>query len=527
MKFVGGVLCAFFTCALVGLTSQFACAQTAPSGSLSPGFQACEQPLNLIDYYGLRHTSWTIEMMSVQPPFVLGIVRNGQTEQRAIWVHNMGPDGTLDSSDLNFNQLFFIGDLPSSPVHLTVSKSGLIAFVIADPSTRGREYPDPNWTAPTQTQPTQPMISVHEDEILVTCYYANCGATIQEVKRFRPKYHVAYSTPTQPAFMPDGVITSLLWEESPNGLSELVYAYAQYDNNIIQSPPWELNPPSNPPPFPVPHIAIERFFPLYNSGLNIAYQPTNGGTDGTFFSLSKSISSPFGGIPVGSSFLVERSVGSLSLTGGLGLQEYSDYSPQFVPGVGVSYTMTVLSDWTDGPQSPFWMGAVNSGSRLFTLGHSRVAGYPEERIAIRAKLESSYPSLSQIERDLVFRSSANGYVASDMPIGPQNDDRNLISMFLMDHPYSLNSSLAGSLTVALETQPGIMSREKRTQLYRYQPSLVTGQPGNFVPYKEVLTQSAAYQAFWLWGAGGDYVYGLLDRYQPTPAQRDWALVKCP
>lgn len=527
MKFLGGVVFSVLLVSGGGLNSNLSFAQTAPAGTLSPGFQACEQPLNLIDYYGLRGSPWTIQMMSVQPPFVLGVVRNTQTDQRAIWVHDMGPDNTLDSNDLNYNQLYFIGDLPSSPVHLTISKAGLIAFLIADPSTQGREYPDPNWTGPTQTQPTQPMISVHADEILVTCYYANCGATIQEVKRFRPKYHVAYSTPTQPAFMPDGVITSLLWEESPSGISELVYAYAQYDNDIIQSPPWMPNPSSNPPPFPVPHTAIERFFPLYNSGLNIAYQPTNGGTDATAFNLPKSLSSPFGGISGGSSFLVERSVGSLALTGGTSLREFFDFSPQFVPGVGVNYTNTVLSDWTDGPQSPFWMGTINSDARLSTLGHSRVTGFPEEKIAIRAKLESSYPSQSQVERDLVFRSSINGFLPGDLPIGPQDDDRNLISVFLMDHPFSVNPNLAGSLALALETQPGIFQREKRTQIYRYQPSLVGGQPGNFVPYKEVLTQSSTYQAFWMWGAGGDYVYGLLDRYQPLPAQRDWAMVKCP
>jgi hypothetical protein len=516
-------ICVFLFSFLI-VTGVFA--QTAAQGTLSPGFQACETPVKLDDFYGLRGSGWKVAWVSIQGSYLLGIIRptSGNMERYGVWVQNMGSDDTLDPSDFNNNQLTYIHTFPKMPLSAKISASGMLAFILEDPFATPRTFPDPNWVWTTVT-PNQPTIEVMPDSILYTCFAPACAQTIREVKRFTPTSHVAYTSPAGVNFMLDGSITQFHWDEQSSGLAELVYSYVQFENPIKYYPPWLMGAPAVPtPPYIPPHTAIERFEPMSGVSTTLAYRPTNGGLDGSSYTLSKTLQSPYPGTQQ-NEFMAVFSTGSMSLSGGTYLMEFFKFAPDTTYSAPFPYVETSLTDWMDGPQSGTWSGGWMSDYTRATLGMSQSIANPSETVAIRTRRETNLVS-SQL-RDLVFRSSLNNFTGPDIPISPVDDLREVNGIWLMDHHTPQLPMGQRALLAAVETQPAYNHNQKRTQIYKYQPSLTPGQVGTFAPYKEVLVQGGGAQTYWNWGAGGSYVYGLLDTYIPAPQSRDWAVIRCP
>ena len=259
----------------------------------------------------------------------------------------------------------------------------------------------------------------------------------------------------------------------------------------------------------------------------MAYQATNGGQDASSFLLTDSAQTEqVSGIwPSYFGFFYH---GTLALTGGIQLGDAFVLSQD--PGFGSSSSywgaMNTILDWEDGPSSYLWVRPWKSGPRQSSVGiaHSLVNGH--ETIALRTVLEST-STISIQKRDLVFRSSLNGYAGPDIPITPTEDWRDISAAFVMDHPVLPPTAGLGTMTVALDTWPFAAYSQKRTQIYQYHPSPIAGQIGSFVPYKEVLV-TAPNQVFALYGATSTHVWGIHDDYSlPGPKVRDWVIVRCP
>lgn len=520
-----GKLCIAWAFALFSLTAS---AQTAPNGQLSPGFQSCDPPQRLSSFYDIDNGHWKIVRVHMNGRFMVMVGQYIGPKQNPtdpdifpVWVQDLGNDGILTSSDFDIGvSTHYIMTLPQ-PTLVSISKSGLLAFTMSDPTTAGRTYDDPLWVASPQN-PTQTTVSVPMDEVVMTCFFASCSSTVKLVKRFMPIYHLTYSSATATYMQLDGSITGLHWESVPGGgfgSEYLMYSYVQYQNSLLQFPPWEKTAPSPVPSPRLPETGINKFDPWSGTEIPVARHVTQGGQDGTSFVLSGSAqTNPLA--MVWPKYLAFLSHGSLALNGGVAWMDAFELAED--PGFGTTSVMwgqqNPIATWEDGPSSYLWAGRWKSTTERSTLGYAESLANGLETVAVRTTLETLPSSTHQ--RDVVFRSSINGFVGPDQYVTPVNDNREVTRVAAMD-------TQIPTLTVAVETQPLNNNNQKRTQIYRYQPSNTPGQIGSFAPYKEVLV-SAPNQVLYLHGATSEYVWGTHDDYSLSPARvRDFAVVRCP
>lgn len=508
------VLAALPLCLVVSLAS----AQTAPNGQLSPGFSACEPPTRLSEFYGVGG-DWKIARIHMNGNYLVLVGQYVGPKQNPtdpdlypIWVQDLGPDGQLTATDFDIGVTTrYIATLDHLPI-VSISKSGMLAFIARDPTTAGREFPDPNWSGPGPA----PMLPAPQDEVLFTCFYLDCVSTVQEARRFMPIYHLTYTSPPYTYMQLDGSVTNMHWESFPGGgfgSEFLVYSFVHYLNTLVQSPPWLAQAPSPMPPVRLPHTGIDKFEPWSGSAIPVARQ-TTGSTlnDGSSFVLTKSAQTrlPSMNWP---RYLAYFSTGTLSLQGGVYQMDAYELTED-TSGGPVWGSLNPITAWIDGPSSGVWAGQWRSGPDLSVLGEASSSANGYESVAVRTTFEAGSTS----RRDAVFRSSANNFGGIDLPITPINDNRDVKGVFAMD---------GSNFRVAVETWPLNNNNQRRTQIYEYQPSSVPGQVGTFTPYKEVHV-SASNQVFYLFGATSEHAWGTHDDYSLPPTRvRDWAIARCP
>lgn len=512
----------------LGLFSFSTWSQTAPNGQLSPGFSACEPPIRLQEFYGIS-PQWKIIRVHVNGSYMVLVGQYigpkstpSEPDYFPVWVQELGPDNTLTPSDFQIDVTTkYIATFPYAP-NVTISKSGLLAFIAQDPTTDGRQFPNPSTTGPL-------MLPVPRDEVLFTCFYLDCLTTVREVRRFMPIYHLTYTSPPNSNMQLDGMITGIHWESLPGGsfASEyLVYSYIQHFNGLVQAPPWLPQPPSPMPPVRTAHTAIEKVDPWTGAVIPVAHSTPTSTTDSSSYVLTRSAQTflPSMNWPKYIAYFNHATVGVQA-----GTYSADAFELEEDPGFGSTSTLwgqlTPIPSWEDGPASYLWAGHWKAGPHLSVAGeaHSNSNGF--ESIIVRTNLET-LPNTSS-EKDLVFMSSLNGYAGPEIPITPVNDHRDIDGVFAMEHPAAPLTPGLGTLTVAVQTLPKNFPIQRRTQIYRYQPSLTPGQIGTFAPYKEVHV-GAANQVFYLYGATTEHVWGTHDDYSlPGYRVRDMALVRCP
>ncbi len=467
-------------------------AQSGPAG-------ACDAPVKLDYFYNLIGSGWHIRDASLQGDFLIlfGEKLTPAVAKYTVWVQPLGSNHVLDSADIP--NLVHVGNFSQHPLGLKISKSGWLALWVDDPNTAGRSVP------------YSPTAQVSMDRVLVTCHFAACESTVQWAERFTPRDNPYYPSNPPVNFMVDGMVTQFLWEDRLGQPEALLYSYVQYENNMIQSPPWLRSIPSPLPPLPTPSTGIVRFDPAsgFRDPIYVELTPSNSGNG---FTLSTSIQGRF------EKYWVQHA-NSVSMTSNFFTMDYSIIEPDTSPNPSQSFMQTPLSAWNQNPATP----GFTTWNAMPMASGAAVSYSPQngmETIAISTVLErnGSTPTM----RDVVFRSSLNGFQGQDHYLEQPDDGRDIKKVLVLDHPTPSVPGANRSFAFAVESTVGQWGAPT-TDVYVYQPSFQSGVIGQFSKYKTVVT--APGELFRLQNGSEEHLVGWVDRV--SPFRRDVSLVHCP